>query len=1115
VTVFLQSLDWQKCFSTATFSRGADYALAGRVIALKALDSSGLRWAATISGGKARPYRCEAQVIAPRSGHRPGLVSTCSCPVGIDCKHVAAMLCAVAWETDEPDDEASLPARTPAPSRMVALPKPADPLAEWDRWLTQLSHAADPEVASAGTAHFGLLIRIAAYGEPRQLLVAMVAFSIGTQGKLVEPRTLALTGGNPTLAPAGGWPRDDLLALSLLLERQIERIGSNSFAPVHGLAQEQALEHLLLRYPAYLERASKPLIFGPRKRLQLHWQDQADGSQRLGCVAEDGSALRLLKAEGLWYLDEAGTELGRIEDGRRLYELGRQAPLLLPEQSAALRERLARRKNALPVPAPLERKPPRQIVQPPEPVLSLSRFQPGKPAYGEKGLQTPVGLAAISFEYGGNRLNLDGPDRQRLMRNGEVLEIVRHRSAEQSWLQRLRDHGLLPPSALGWPQSYAYSKLGDNQLLLAPGKTRQPQPPEAWADILHQLDAEGVRLEYEGDFPRPLREIEADDWDAEMSESGNAWFDLSLGIDIEGVRVDLLPILRQLLADPAFPSLPARHEPAGASWRVVLDGQRALLLPLAKLRALIAPLLDWLQQDGPLRLHRSQADTVKALTATVRWRGDAGLRSKLVDLGRRSKTAKAPVGFKAKLRPYQREGLAWLNLLGEAGLGGILADDMGLGKTVQVLAHLLAENQRHPEGFRTLVVAPTSLMGNWRDEAARFAPTLKTLVLQGADRGDRFDEIASHDLILTTYPLLSRDRERLLEHEFSLLVLDEAQAIKNAKSQAAQVVRELRAGRRLAMTGTPLENHLGELWAQFDAVEPGLLGSDRDFTRLYRTPIEKHGDRDRQQRLSRRIAPLLLRRRKDEVLKDLPAKTEIVRTLELEGGQRDLYESLRLAQHKRVREVVAKRGLAQSGIIVLDALLKLRQACCDPRLLKLPAARKVTESAKLDALMELLATLLDEGRRVLLFSQFTGMLDLIEPALDGLAIRYLRLDGDTPGRARAGLVKRFQDGEVPLFLISLKAGGVGLNLTAADTVIHYDPWWNPAVETQATDRAHRIGQTKPVFVYKLICAGTVEEKILALQARKADLAQAVLEGGRSTRLRFDEKDLAELFAPLR
>ncbi|HRQ64184.1 MAG TPA: DEAD/DEAH box helicase, partial [Xanthomonadaceae bacterium] len=273
-------------------------------------------------------------------------------------------------------------------------------------------------------------------------------------------------------------------------------------------------------------------------------------------------------------------------------------------------------------------------------------------------------------------------------------------------------------------------------------------------------------------------------------------------------------------------------------------------------------------------------------------------------------------------------------------------------------------------------------------------------------------------------------------------------------------------------------------------------------------------DTDAQERLNRRIASLLLRRRKEDVLSDLPAKTEIVHHLELEGGQRELYETLRLAQHERVKEAVAERGLAQSGIVVLDALLKLRQACCDPRLVKLDAARKVNESAKLEAALEMIEGLLAEDRRVLLFSQFTSMLALIGEALDARKVSYLKLTGDTPGTERADLVRRFQGGDVPLFMISLKAGGVGLNLTAADTVIHYDPWWNPAVEAQATDRAHRIGQDKPVFVYRLICRGTVEEKIQGLQARKADLAQAVLEGGSTQKLAFSEEDLGELFAPL-
>jgi SNF2 family DNA or RNA helicase len=317
------------------------------------------------------------------------------------------------------------------------------------------------------------------------------------------------------------------------------------------------------------------------------------------------------------------------------------------------------------------------------------------------------------------------------------------------------------------------------------------------------------------------------------------------------------------------------------------------------------------------------------------------------------------------------------------------------------------------------------------------------------------------------------------------------------------------------MTGTPLENHLGELWAQFDAVEPGLLGEEAVFDRFWRDPIEEDGNTEVLQRLNRRVAPLMLRRRKEDVLKDLPPKTEILKPVELDPAQAALYETLRLSQHARVREAVATQDAGQSGMVVLDALLRLRQVCCDPRLLRIEGMEKDAAnapSAKLERLLEMLDNLVAARRRVLVFSQFTSMLELIQQSLTERGIEHLLLTGQT--RERAEVVSKFQDGDAPVFLISLKAGGVGLNLTAADTVIHYDPWWNPAAEDQATDRAYRIGQDKPVFVYKLICSGTVEERIRALQGRKAALAGAILEGGTTATLSFDEAEIDELFAPL-
>ena len=437
---------------------------------------------------------------------------------------------------------------------------------------------------------------------------------------------------------------------------------------------------------------------------------------------------------------------------------------------------------------------------------------------------------------------------------------------------------------------------------------------------------------------------------------------------------------------------------------------------------------------------------------------------------------------------------------------------MGLGKTAQSLAHLLLEKESGRLDKPALVILPTSLIYNWKSEANRFAPALRVLSLHGPERKTRFPEIAEHDVVLTTYPLLWRDAEELKQHSYHLLILDEAQTVKNAQSQSAEAVRKIDARHRLCVTGTPLENRLGELWSQFDFLLPGFLGSSKQFTRHWRTPIEKQGDIARRDLLARRIRPFILRRKKEDVAQELPPKTIIVRSVELEGSQRDLCETVRAAMDAKVRDEIAQRGFARSQIVILDALLKLRQVCCDPRLVKAAAARKVSERAKLDLLMSMLPELVEEGRRILVFSQFTSMLALIEKELDRAGLSYVTLTGDTVDRECP--IRQFQEGDTPIFLISLKAGGVGLNLTAADTVIHYDPWWNPAVENQATDRAHRLGQDKPVFVYKLIVSGSIEEKILALQERKAELAAGILSDDHNVDVKFGSDDLAALFEPL-
>ena len=473
-----------------------------------------------------------------------------------------------------------------------------------------------------------------------------------------------------------------------------------------------------------------------------------------------------------------------------------------------------------------------------------------------------------------------------------------------------------------------------------------------------------------------------------------------------------------------------------------------------------------------------------------------------------------PEGFTLALRPYQRQGLAWLQYLHAHQLGGILADDMGLGKTAQALAHILTEKQAGRLTAPALVVVPTSLVFNWQAEAQRMAPGLRVLALQGPDRHHWFDRLAEFDLVLSTYPLVWRDVAALKQQHFHLLVLDEAQTVKNPRSRSALALRELQAQHRLCLTGTPMENHLGELWAQFDFLMPGFLGEWGSFQRRWRDPIEKNGETLRAQLLAQRIRPFVLRRRKEDVAQELPPKTEIVEHLRLQGLQRDLYESVRVAADEFVRRALTKQGFDGSQISILDALLKLRQVCCDPYLVKGRLMPAHMERVKLDWLMTTLPELVTEGRRVLVFSQFAQMLQLIEEALRQIGQPCLMLTGDTAPHHRGEVVERFQSEQCPILLISLKAGGVGLNLTAADTVIHVDPWWNPAVERQATDRAHRIGQDKPVFVYKLVIEGSIEDRIQTLQQRKSALADAVLGHDTEQASKFSLDELNGLLAPL-
>jgi len=472
-------------------------------------------------------------------------------------------------------------------------------------------------------------------------------------------------------------------------------------------------------------------------------------------------------------------------------------------------------------------------------------------------------------------------------------------------------------------------------------------------------------------------------------------------------------------------------------------------------------------------------------------------------------TISSPEGLAAVLRGYQTDGLSWLWFLYQMKLSGVLADDMGLGKTVQSLALLLKVKQE--EGTKpSLVVAPTSVLANWEREIERFAPSLSCIIWHGQDRKEQRSSLEAADVVLTSYALIRRDLEELRKIPFRFVILDEAQNIKNADSATAQACKMMKADARVALTGTPLENRLKELWSIFDFLMPHFLGNEESFLNRFERPIAMQNDRSIAEHLKQRIRPFVLRRLKTEVAKDLPPKTETIAWCEMEAEQAALYREVLEESRRRVFETIEKQGFGRSRVSILAALMRLRQVCCDPRLLKVPGITSFPPSAKFERFWQLVDELVHEGHRALVFSQFTEMLQLLVRGVEEKQYSYLYLDGRT--KDRMARVDAFNEPSgPPLFFISLKAGGSGLNLTAADYVIHYDPWWNPAVEDQATDRAHRIGQTRTVFSYKLITKGTVEEKILALQQRKRELVQGILGGEAELGKSFTEQDVEDLF----
>jgi superfamily II DNA or RNA helicase len=1073
--MFFNLADLRRAFDAPTLERGRSYFDHQHVLNVR-FDTANDVVSAQVRGSSPRPYAVTLSVRGDDGARTVG--GWCSCPVGGNCKHAAALAFAVA-EGFTGDGLQG------APDGAV------------DAWVE------------------GITERYAKLALPRNAEHLRYAIDIGETHGLRRFRVTAhivpiLKSGLPGAARAYGLHNlaTGNAKFTTPLDRTVGRLLNASGLLGMGYELSPTILGLLLELLVSEGRLHwQSIAHPPLQRVELDdariaWSVADDGLRRPHLTHLPSSVL--LPTAPLWYVDPSASTAGpaRVDTPPEIAALLAQAPALEPAQAERAQVALHRVFQSTGVEGPASDLALNIEARDPQPVLRLTTFGSGQAA------------AELLFAYGERIVTPNDPEQYLRFSNGAAVSVwPRNTFIEARAQELLRDLGFASP-----PWAVARNISSDRVVM-----TFLYASDERWLRFLDRdaprLRSEGWRIEVAPLFP--YRIVEAgDEWSAEVYESGSPqWFELELGIEVEGARISLLPVLIDALARNGIeldtdPAVLARRE---TPFLGKLPNGTYVALPPERVARVLSTLGGLFGERAAVSRERVTVPLLQAAALsdldglTTRWDHAPSVRAMLDDLaGFAKRRITLPAAFKGELRPYQRDGVAWLQTLRAHNAGGILADDMGLGKTVELLAHVAIERASKRLQHPVLVVAPTSVVPNWRAEIARFLPSARVVSLTGPDRFARFAEVPQAQIALTTYALLPRDIERLAEHQWSIVVLDEAQAIKNPRAKAATAVARLQAKQRIALSGTPIENHLEELWSIFAFALPGLLPERARFSRLFRTPIEKHGDASRRAVLAARIRPFLLRRTKERVAQELPEKTEIVQRIELSGPQRDLYETIRLTMHKRVRDEIARRGLARSRIVVLDALLKLRQVCCDPRLLKLPAAAGVKESYKLDALLEMLESLIEDGRRILLFSQFTSMLDLIKPELTKRSLAFVELRGDT--RDRETPVTRFQNREVPLFLISLKAGGTGLNLTAADTVIHYDPWWNPAVERQATDRAHRLGQEQHVFIYKLIAEHTVEERILELQERKGALAASLFDDAADTKLDLEPEDLDRLFS---
>ena len=1116
---------------------GIDYFVMGRVKEIEIFPDI---ITAKVVGSASEPYSVHLEIKNKPSGR-------CSCPIKIDCKHIAATLISVITspKSNKSKKNNLIPnAISPKSSKeFVSEANIIDPAVL--HWINSLEASAievsntdrTPSTSQNSKAikrQILFILNLNSFNKELNLSLKSVKFKKNGEFAKLNQWTVNISNlwDNPIEI------RESLEEVDWEIIRELGKKVRNTNrnqTSINFADSGEFLKKLIETRRCFFEDMhSKSLQWEKTKLGKFEWELLLEkDAQVLKLIVDNNKQIiPLMSLNPPCYYDPNTDTCGFVDfkESPRLVQQLLSAPMIKNKEINSAFKMLS---SKVPATADIVPKEVKEtiVTSPPKPLLKLKLqdIETAKNDHHWERAEIISALAAdLSFNYDGHQVNFKR-NSQRSKNEVEVIskngnEIIKiHRKYD---LEHREASNLL---LLEWSEPARKANLNRCHFFYNDVSDLNNAAMNIIENQVPRLKKKGWTIEIDPSFPIQSV-VEGNEWyleTEEQSEGGlNDWFDIKLGVLIDGERVNLLPNLikfsEELTRTNGWENLDSILEKAFIY--ATTPDKKAIKIPAERFRSILQHLMiefsgSEFKGNDSLRISKWNTAFLAEFTqgeasAKMRWIGSNALQdfaTKIKEQGNIEEVL-PPSGLQCELRPYQRQGLNWMQFLRRCNMNGILADDMGLGKTVQTLAHILTEKESGRMQLPVIVIAPTSLMPNWFNEAKRFAPSLKVLVLHGTERKQNFSKINDFDLILTTYPLLMRDKDFLLANQFHLMVLDEAQNVKNAKTQAYQIAQQIKANHRLCLSGTPMENHLGELWALFHLILPGFLGDQKTFQSVYRKPIEKLGNQSRRESLAKRIKPFILRRTKQQVAPELPDKTEIIQKIEFKQSQRDLYEAIRLRAQEKVMREIQQKGFARSQIAVLDALLKLRQVCCDPRLVKIENAQQVEESAKLECLLDMITQMLEENRKILIFSQFTSMLAIIANVLNEKQIGFTLLTGETKDRETP--VKDFQSGKFSLMLISLKAGGVGLNLTAADTVIHYDPWWNPAAENQATDRAHRIGQTKAVFVYKLVVSGSVEEKIIALQERKKGLVAALMDTNANMGAPLTMEDLENIFQPL-